>query len=261
MGDFIFFFTQMICLWMLNLLEYSLWNQRPPNSDAGRILSLEQREYGMFNFRKKSRNKPQTLKQVSTAPAAEPAQKPAPTREAPAAVLPGTAVAAAANRSTAREAKVSFAELLIAVRDRSADKASDAVMAMGVCGDPAAVDVLIEVARNDDHYFHTVVRVAAIKSLGAITDPRALEALITATRDTMAEVSEEAIKALGTRKDARAIVPLINILHNADHFFLPSVRSAAVVALKALGGPQAAAELKAIAADPKEDPTIRAAAQ
>lgn len=215
----------------------------------------------MFNFRRNSKNKPQTMKQDAKAPAPELAQKPSPATKTPAAVLPGIAVASAATRSSAPEPKASFAELLIAVRDRSADKARDAVMAMGVCGDPAAVDVLIEVARNDDHYFHAVVRAAAVKSLGALADPRALDALIGATRDAMAEVSEEAIKALGTRKDPRAIVPLISILHDADHFFLPSVRRAAVIALKASGGPQAAAELKAVAADPKEDPTIRAAAQ
>lgn len=166
-----------------------------------------------------------------------------------------------ARPTTASSTKTSFAALLIAIRDRSAEKAREAALAMGACGDPAAVDVLVEVVRNEDRYFHTTVRVAAVKSLGQFADARGIDAIVEATRDTMAEVSEAAIHALAATKDQQALAPLLRIVKNTDNFFLPTVRRAAILALKSLGGPQATAELKAVAANPAEDPSIRAAAQ
>jgi|GEM_PF-2973532 len=215
----------------------------------------------MFNFRKKSKNKQQVLK--SAAMASSPTQTLSPVMKA-AAMAAATQTLASdpvPSQEVASPTKVSFAELLIAIRDRSAEKARDAALTMGTCGDPAAVDVLIEVTCNDDMYFHTVVRAAAVKSLGRIADPRAMDALIGATRDTMAEVSDEAIHALAATKDQRAVDPLIRIVRNSDNFFLPNVRRSAIAALKLLGGPAATTELKAVAANPAEDPTIRAAAQ
>ena len=215
----------------------------------------------MFNFRKNSKNKQQVVKSATMA--SSPTQTLAPVMKAAAAAAATQTMASdpVPSQEAASPTKVSFAELLIAIRDRSAEKARDAALAMGTCGDPAAADVLIEVTRNDDQYFHTVVRAAAVKSLGRIADPRALDTLIGATRDTMAEVSDAAIHALAATKDQRAVDPLIRIVRNSDNFFLPNVRRSAIAALKLLGGPEATTELKAVAANPAEDPTIRAAAQ
>src|SRR5450432_2510603 len=48
-------------------------------------------------------------------------------------------------------------------------------------------------------------RDAAAATLGKLADPRAVDALIHATRDLMAEASEEAVKALGLLHDPRAV--------------------------------------------------------
>jgi HEAT repeat protein len=72
-----------------------------------------------------------------------------------------------------------------------------------------------------------VVRAAAAATLGKLGDRRAVEALIEATRDPMAEASEEAVKALGLLGDPRALPTLQAVMRNADGFFLENVRKSA----------------------------------
>jgi HEAT repeat protein len=66
---------------------------------------------------------------------------------------------------------------------------------------------LIKALRYKDPW----VRRAAVKALGKIGDPRAIEPLITALKDENRDVREEAAWALGELGDPRAVEPLIRV--------------------------------------------------
>lgn len=148
-------------------------------------------------------------------------------------------------------------QLLAALRGSDADAARDAAAALGAAGNASAVESLIEVLNNRDGYFHSVVRAAAASSLAQLRDVRAVEPLLNAIHDPMAETSAEAVRALATLGDRRAVAPLIEVLRNSDGFFLSIVRRAAVFALAKLGGEPALSELRAVASNDSEDPVIR----
>jgi len=150
------------------------------------------------------------------------------------------------------------AALIASLRNSDADSARDAATSLGALGNSAAVQPLIDVLQNLDGYYHPVVRAAAAGSLGRLGDPRAVEALLVAMRDTYAEPSAEAIRALAALGDPRAVAPLIEVVRNSTGFFLPTARLAAVVALSNFRDDQrAAAELQAVSANTWEDPVIR----
>jgi len=152
------------------------------------------------------------------------------------------------------------AALIKALRDSSADAAREAAISLGKLGEHSAVAPLIEVVENSDGYYHCVVRAAACASLGQLRDKSATPALVGAVSDPMAEASAEAVRALATIGDQRAVEPLTQVVRNTDGFFLPFVRLAAVTALRQFADPQATAALKALAANGDEDPILRAAA-
>jgi HEAT repeat protein len=147
--------------------------------------------------------------------------------------------------------------LFAALRGGDADSAREAATALGQTGDKSAVGALVEVLTNVDGYYHGVVRAAAAASLGQLGDVKAVECLIGAIQDPMAEASAEAVRSLAILGDARAVAPLIETVRNAGGFFLPIVRRAAVLALAKLGGAEAIAELKAVAANDWEDAVLR----
>jgi HEAT repeat protein len=153
-----------------------------------------------------------------------------------------------------------IAQLIAALRGSDADEACDAGTALGTQGDASAVQPLIEVLMNADGYFHPVVRAAAAASLGKLGDARAVDALIHAVADSIDEPSVEAIRALGVLGDKRAVPALIGVIRNADGFFLPVARRAAVVALARFQGEPSVTELKAVAANESETAEIREAA-
>ena len=122
------------------------------------------------------------------------------------------------------------------LRQMDADVARDAAVTLGTLPANAdSVSALIAVLLNADHYFHPVVRAAAAASLGKLGDPRAVDALVHATRDSMGEASDEAVKALGRLGDRRAVLPLRGIVRNADNFYLANVRASAEASLKQIG--------------------------
>ncbi len=143
------------------------------------------------------------------------------------------------------------------LRDSSADAASEAAAALGGTGDRSAVKPLIDVITNADGFFHPVVRAAAATSLGKLGDKKAVPALIAGIRDEMAEASAESIRALAAIADPRAVSPLVDVVRNADGYYLSFVRRAAVQALVKLGGPEATAALRVVAENYDEDPIIR----
>jgi HEAT repeat protein len=158
-------------------------------------------------------------------------------------------------------ANEAVSKALFALRNADADIARDAAISLGKLGNAAAVEPLIEALTNANGYFHSVVRAAAAGSLAQLRDPRAVESLVSAIRDPLAEPSAEAIRALATIGDARAIAPLIAVVKNADGFFLPIARRAAVVALAGFKNPQATAEVLAVSQNASEDSVIRDAAK
>jgi HEAT repeat protein len=178
---------------------------------------------------------------VATAPAIAPV------------IAPVTAVKPATAPSNANAIK----PLLVALHDLDADVACDAATSLGKLGDVAAVEPLIEIVRNSNHYFHSVVRSAAAMSLGQLKDRRAVDALLDAVNDPIADPSTEAIRALVNLADPRAINALIQVVRNSNNFFANSVRRAAVLGLAKLGGDTALVELQRVAADTEEDSVIR----
>jgi HEAT repeat protein len=124
--------------------------------------------------------------------------------------------------------RTAIVTLIGRLRDPDAEVARDAAATLGTLpADAQAVAALGEVLLNADGYFHSVVRAAAAASLGTLKAPQSVEALIHATGDTMAEASEEAIKALGRLGDRRALPSLESIVRNQNGFFLEHIRRAA----------------------------------
>jgi len=141
-------------------------------------------------------------------------------------------VAAAAAVAEVRRDRTGVIGLIGKLRDVDADVARDAATAIGsLPADAEAVNALAEVVVNAHGYFHSVVRVAAATTLGRLAAREAVDALVYAIRDPMAEASEEAVRALGLIGDRRAISALQAAINNQDGFFLENVRRTAEEAL------------------------------
>jgi len=95
----------------------------------------------------------------------------------------------------------------------------------------------------------------AAAALGKSSDPKALEALVSALDDgTTPKAAAAVCAALGAKKDVRAVV----ILTQYAHHRAPEVRKAALAALAQINDPRAAAALSAGLGD--SDAEVRAAA-
>lgn len=155
---------------------------------------------------------------------------------------------------------VAVPALVLALRDADADVAREAAASLGLLGSASGVEPLIAVVDNHDGYFHSVVRAAAIHSLGQLRDPRGVVPLLNAVKDPIAEASAEAIRALASLADPRSLPALLEVVRNEHRFFLASTRHAAILGLAQLGGEQAVCELRFVAANQWEDAAVRAAA-
>jgi HEAT repeat protein len=179
------------------------------------------------------------------------------------ATAPVAAVAAAPVKAAVIETpvvKADIAPFLADLNDVDADIAREAATSLGNLGDAAAVEPLIAILNNNNGYFHSVVRSAAAVSLGQLKDRRAIEALLSAVNDSVADTSSEAIRALTTLADPRAIAALVTVVRNENGFFANSVRRAAVLGLAKLGGDTAISELREVANNQFEDSVIQAEA-
>jgi HEAT repeat protein/beta-lactamase regulating signal transducer with metallopeptidase domain len=101
--------------------------------------------------------------------------------------------------------------------------------------DPRAVNALLEALKDSDKD----VRETAMNALVQMRDPRMFEPLVAALKDASADVREHAAFGLGQLRDARAIDPLASVLKDQS----ASVREQAVFALGQL---RAAAAVEAI---------------
>jgi len=114
--------------------------------------------------------------------------------------------------------------LIAALEDEELRVRAAAAEALGQIGDARAVAPLIAALKDTDKY----VRKAATEALGKIGAP-AVESLSAALKDTDKYVRKAAAYALGEIKDPRAVEPLIAALRDSD------VREAAAEALDRLG--------------------------
>jgi HEAT repeat protein len=168
---------------------------------------------------------------------------------------------AAAARELGRLGDVAAAPALIrALTDSDADAARDAATSLGLLGSDTAVEPLISVVVNADGYFHPVVRIAATYSLMQLRDTRAVVPLLDAIKDSIAEASAEAIRAVASLSDPRGLPALLEVVRNQQGFFLATTRRAAIQGLAQIGGEQAVAELRFVAGNQWEDAVVRAAA-
>ncbi len=130
----------------------------------------------------------------------------------------------------------------------------DATRALGELADPAAVDALIGVLTDE----WVNVRIYAVQSLGKIGDRKAVPNLIgVLENDTENDlVRAGAANALGMLKDARALLPLRNLIMKAEE--LGEIEDTALKAYKLImaanwkSAPGGAAGKKAAAAASKE---------
>lgn len=156
---------------------------------------------------------------------------------------------------------VDLTGLLARLRSSDMEVSRDAAVELGRIGDRAALQPLVEVMTNANGFFHPLVRAAAACSLGQIRDCRATDALIAATADQSAEVSEAATVALGAIGEVHSIEPLMDIVANHNGFFLSEVRRAAIRALGQFHDARVSSMLLAVSMNDNEDPAVRQAAK
>ncbi|MGC4031576.1 MAG: HEAT repeat domain-containing protein [Tepidisphaeraceae bacterium] len=151
------------------------------------------------------------------------------------------------------------ADLVAQLRHPAVETAVDAAAALARTGDVRVVPNLVATLENADGYCHVVVRAAAAMALGSFDTTESVNALLVAARDGMAEVSSEAILALGQLKSAAAVDMLVEIVTNANGFYLNTTRHAAVRALGRIGAGRDV--LNTVANSPWEDAAVVAAAR
>src|ERR1035438_7250789 len=95
---------------------------------------------------------------------------------------------------------------IAALKDANPQVRWDAAKALGRSKDPRAVDPLIAALKNTGD---TPLRTEAAKALGEINDPRGIDPLIEALESSEYGVRGEAFHALGEIKDPRAIGPMM----------------------------------------------------
>lgn len=140
--------------------------------------------------------------------------------------------------------------LIQALKDESFAVRTAAAKALTPLRDPRAVAPLIEALRNDRE--NSVQVEAALANMG----PPAVEPLCAALQDKNVQVQRGAAFALGGIRDARAVEPLIAMLHERDHW---DVRATAANALGKLGDVRAVEPLNQALQDEHGDVRERAA--
>jgi HEAT repeat protein/beta-lactamase regulating signal transducer with metallopeptidase domain len=204
--------------------------------------------------------------------AMSPARPPAPTAEARDAAELETSTAAPTNSSIVKSPSANVAVIRQATPPQATGQAAQsgtsalsalvetlgdasvnvrlaAVRSLGSLGDPRAIAALAKALKEDTD---ARVREAAAQSLGEIDDNRAVPALLDALRtERNARVKEHIIRALGEIDDASAVAGISATVKDTN----VEVRRAAVWALGELEDPSAIPALIALAKD--EDVEVR----
>ncbi|MDD1684257.1 MAG: HEAT repeat domain-containing protein [Methanoregula sp.] len=114
------------------------------------------------------------------------------------------------------------------------------------------IDTAMQGAGNAD-------RLRAVVALGKSGDPRAVRPLVDLLSDTDPEIRLSAITALGLLKSGRTVDDLLGRLRDRDEKM--AIREQAAVALSAIRSTGAVRGLREFAADPDEEPALRAHAE
>ena len=146
------------------------------------------------------------------------------------------------------------------LRDGSVEVAVEAIEKLAASKDSKAVAPIAGVLANSDGFFHVVTRATAAMGLGKLNTPESIAALIAAATDGQAEVSREAVIALGDLKATSAVSTLVEIAENASGFYLNVVQHAAVRSLGKIKATAAKAVLTKIEAN-KDDVALSTAAR
>ncbi len=123
-----------------------------------------------------------------------------------------------------------FEDVLRALHNNDEEIREEAVRALGELCDPRAVEPLIDSLSDENRY----IRREAAKSLGRIGDERAIPALINALKDEDRYGREGAAEGLGEMGE-KAFEPLILAIHDQDWH----VRMGAAIALRIIGNKEA----------------------
>ena len=141
----------------------------------------------------------------------------------------------AAQALSSRTEPEASAALIRALRDRSVEVAVAAATSLAVAASDEGRAALLCVLENAEGYYHALTRAAAVHGLGALLERDSDRAAIyAALRDLDAEVSIAAISALSALGDDGVVARLLDVVENADGFFLPITRLAAARALERL---------------------------
>lgn len=97
--------------------------------------------------------------------------------------------------------------------------------------DPKAIDALTTATKDSDQD----VRRAAVEALGTISDPRVTAPLIAALKDSYWFVRSEAANALGQQHDPMAIKPLLDTVGDSDQTVQESAETALLFLCRAQG--------------------------
>jgi HEAT repeat protein len=141
----------------------------------------------------------------------------------------------AAQALSSRPESEASAALIRALRDRSVEVAVAAATSLAVGASAEGRAALLRVLENAEGYYHALTRAAAVHGLGALLEQDSDPApLFAALRDLDAEVSIAAISALSAFGNGPVVSRLLDVVENADGFFLPITRLAAARALERL---------------------------
>ena len=111
-----------------------------------------------------------------------------------------------------------------ALHDKDSVIRLGAVRVLGLVGKPDAIDALANASKDSDQD----VRRAAVVALGAIKDPKSVGPLIDAMKDSYWDVRSEAANALGQEHDGRAVKPLLDAVSDTDKTVQNSAETALV---------------------------------
>ncbi|HUU74971.1 MAG TPA: HEAT repeat domain-containing protein [Methanoregulaceae archaeon] len=133
-------------------------------------------------------------------------------------------------RHPSEKAKVkfegAFEEVVDALHSRDEEMREEAVRALGELNDPRAVEPLISILNDDNRY----IRREAAKSLGRIGDERAIPPLINGLKDEDRNGREGAAEGLGEMGE-KALQSLIDAMNDDDWH----VRMGAAISLRIIG--------------------------
>jgi len=121
----------------------------------------------------------------------------------------------------------------------------------GQKADPRAVNALMEALKDSDKE----VRETAMHALVQLRDPRIFEPLTQALKDSSPDVRQQAVFGLGQLRDPRAVEPLMSVLHDSS----ADVRQQAVFALGQIRDPKAVDPLISALKDENADVREQAA--